>query len=67
LQALAALDAYVHYVDCGAPFYTAKGIDMALMPDALHPTHDGMELLAQVAALLLHDWSCVHDAGGLHG
>ena len=48
MQALAALDGYMHYVDCGAPYVTEQGIDKSLVPDGVHPNHVGMELLAEV-------------------
>jgi hypothetical protein len=43
------LDPRLHFLDCGDRFLTQdqRAIDAGLMPDALHPSAPGYELLAQ--------------------
>ena len=43
------LDPRLHFLDCGDRFLTPdqRAIDAGLMPDALHPSVPGYELLAQ--------------------
>ena len=43
------LDGKLHFLDCGERFLTPdhRAIDARLMPDALHPSPAGYELLAE--------------------
>ncbi len=38
----------LHYIDCSAGFVNSTDVIKSLMPDGLHPTNVGMEMLAQV-------------------
>lgn len=47
MQNLANEDDKVHFLDCGAPFVLPEGgLDSSILPDALHPNAEGMDLLA---------------------
>lgn len=50
------LDGHLHFIDCNDRFIVPGGhaIDAALMPDALHPSAAGHELLAQCLDPLVH-------------
>ena len=45
VQGLAS-DDKVHFLDCGAPFIKASGgLEGKILPDALHPNTEGMDIL----------------------
>ncbi|KAK9855803.1 hypothetical protein WJX84_002342 [Apatococcus fuscideae] len=46
----------VHYVDCTAPFLPNGKLDENLMPDALHPNAEGMDLFAACFAEDVHHY-----------
>jgi lysophospholipase L1-like esterase len=48
-RAFTDLDPRLHFLDCGDRFLAPGGraLDASLMPDALHPSAAGYELLAQ--------------------
>jgi len=48
VQELASKDPMLHYIDCSAGFVNSTDVIKSLMPDGLHPTNVGMEMLAQV-------------------
>lgn len=46
VQGLAETNQKVHFLDCGAPFVLeGGGLKSAILPDALHPNTEGMNLL----------------------
>ena len=48
MQEMTQADDKMHYLDCGAPFVLpGGGLDGGILPDALHPNADGMDLVAK--------------------
>ena len=53
MQAMAAEDDMIRYLDCGTPFLVPGNVSRALLPDELHPNTAGYRLLAACIAPVL--------------